>query len=127
MKKRSLFTVFTLALSLALSGCGAKETGTPSSGGASSSGSKTLLVQTDTDLSSMDTAIATDGTSFIAQALVFSGLTDLDANNKPMPELATSWDVNAEATVYTFHLADAKWSNGDPVTANDFVSSETYI
>ena len=39
-----------------------------------------------------------------------------------IPAVAESWDVTEGGTVYTFHLRDdARWSNGDPVTADDFV------
>ena len=38
--------------------------------------------------------------------------------------VAERWDISADGRTYTFHLrADAKWSNGDPVTAQDFVAS----
>ena len=40
-----------------------------------------------------------------------------------MPGVAESYEANADNTVYTFHLRDAKWSNGDPVKASDFVFS----
>src|ERR1043165_3973629 len=40
----------------------------------------------------------------------------------PEPALATSVDVSADKRVYTFHLRiEGRWSNGDPVRANDFV------
>ncbi len=43
---------------------------------------------------------------------------------EPMPGQAESWDISDDGLVYTFHLrAEAKWSNGDPVTAQDFVTS----
>ncbi len=51
---------------------------------------------------------------------LFEGLTRLDENNEPQPAIAKSWDVSNGGTVYTFHLRDAKWSNGDAVTAHDF-------
>ncbi len=39
----------------------------------------------------------------------------------PVPGVAERWEVSADATRYTFHLRpDARWSNGDPVTAHDF-------
>ncbi len=45
-------------------------------------------------------------------------------NQEPLPALATSWDISPNGLVYTFHLRpDAQWSNGDPVTANDFIFS----
>ena len=42
----------------------------------------------------------------------------------PVPGVAEKWDVSEDGKVYTFHFREnAKWSNGDPVTANDFVQS----
>ncbi len=42
----------------------------------------------------------------------------------PVPGVAESWEISADGLLYTFHLrADAKWSNGTPVTAQDFVRS----
>ena len=43
---------------------------------------------------------------------------------KPIPGVAKKWDISKDGRVYTFYLRkNAKWSNGDPVTANDFVYS----
>lgn len=43
---------------------------------------------------------------------------------EPIPGVAESWAISDDGTVYTFHLRDnARWSNGDPVTAQDFVWS----
>ena len=43
---------------------------------------------------------------------------------KPVPGVAESWDISEDGLLYTFHLRkNAKWSNGDPVTAHDFVYS----
>ena len=62
--------------------------------------------------------------SHIFNAL-FEGLVSQDPKDlHPIPGVAESWDVSPDGRVYTFHLrADAKWSNGDPVTARDFVES----
>ncbi len=52
------------------------------------------------------------------------GLLVFSPNGEPAPGVAESWDISDDGKVYTFHLrADAKWSNGDPVTAEDFVYS----
>ncbi len=42
---------------------------------------------------------------------------------QPEPGMAESWESNDDFSQWTFHLRDAKWSNGDPVTAGDFVYS----
>lgn len=54
---------------------------------------------------------------------LWEGLVVLDADDTAgvLPGVAESWDVSDDLLTYTFHLrADAKWSNGDPVTAADF-------
>lgn len=55
---------------------------------------------------------------------LFAGLAMLDADEKPVPAEAESWDVSPDKRVWTFHLRhDGKWSNGDPVTSADFLYS----
>ena len=49
------------------------------------------------------------------------GLTQVSADGKLMPGMATSWGVSADGLTWTFHLRDAVWSDGTPVTADDFV------
>ena len=39
----------------------------------------------------------------------------------PLPGIAKDWDISNDGKEYTFYLRDAKWSNGDTVTSNDFV------
>lgn len=41
----------------------------------------------------------------------------------PVPALAERWEISPDGLVYTFHLRDARWSNGDPITAQDCVDS----
>lgn len=71
---------------------------------------------------SLDPAInqAVDGAIYISHA--FEGLTKADKNNNMVAGIAKSWDVSKDGLTYTFHLrTDAKWSDGKPVTAGDFV------
>ncbi len=54
---------------------------------------------------------------------LFDGLVVADARGEPVPGAAERWDVSADGTVYTFHLrAGLKWSDGTPLTAEDFVA-----
>ncbi len=54
---------------------------------------------------------------------LFEGLLISDLEGHPIPGVAEKWD-NQDFKVWTFHLRkDAKWSNGEPVTAQDFVYS----
>ena len=62
-------------------------------------------------------------TSSSGDKRVFSGLVALDRDLKLIPDLAATWDVR-DGTTYTFHLrADARFHNGQPVTAQDVVYS----
>lgn len=57
---------------------------------------------------------------------LFAGLTTLSPDYEPLPYAAESWSVSPDGTVYTFKLnPKGKWTNGDPVTADDFVYSFT--
>ncbi|MBN3859675.1 oligopeptide ABC transporter substrate-binding protein OppA [Neisseriaceae bacterium PsAf] len=52
---------------------------------------------------------------------LFEGLTDVNSQGKVVPGVADSWE-SKNNQIWTFHLReDAKWSNGEPVTADDFV------
>lgn len=56
---------------------------------------------------------------------MYEGLTDLDsATLKPIPAVAWKWESSVDGREWTFHLRqNARWSNGDAVTAHDFVQS----
>jgi len=59
----------------------------------------------------------------VVQAL-FEGLTTFDAKGHAQPGMAESWTISEDKRVYTFRIRDnAKWSDGTPVTAQDFVDS----
>jgi ABC-type transport system substrate-binding protein len=60
--------------------------------------------------------------------LTHSRLIDLDRNNEPQPNLATSWEVSEDAITYTFTLReDAKWHDGEPVTSKDVETTVRFI
>lgn len=57
---------------------------------------------------------------------VFLSLLTYDFNLKPLPSLATSWDVSSDSLTYTFHLAEGvKWHDGKPFSADDVVYTAT--
>lgn len=61
---------------------------------------------------------------FIIRALGEGLLTPDPAGGAPLPGAAERWEVSPDGLTYTFHLRpDAKWSNGEPVTAQDFARS----
>ena len=80
-----------------------------------------LGVMLSTNVMSLDTNLATDGESFEVIADCIDGLMQMDADGAAIPAMAESYELSEDGKTYTFHLRDAKWQNGDPVTANDFV------
>ncbi len=96
----------------------AGDSSTPDS---SAAAGKVLKVHFDVEVASMDPQIATDGTSFEVIAAVTEGLYSIDAAGTPILAMAESVDKSTDGLTYTFKLRDAKWSNGTPVTASDFV------
>lgn len=122
------------AMALAATGCGgsassassaAESTSSASQGTeaeSASAGSGTLNIMLETPVESLDPQLATDGTSFEVIADYTDGLMQMDADGAAVPACAESYEVSEDGTTYTFHIReDAVWSNGDPVTANDFV------
>ena len=113
-------TAFGLAAAL-LAGC-SSTTASSGTSGSSESASTEIVAAIDADLNTMDYHVATDGTSFIMQTMCISGLTQLDESGVPIPDMAESWEISDDGLTYTFHLReDAMWSDGTPVTAQDFV------
>ncbi len=52
--------------------------------------------------------------------LVFSGLVRFDSSGRPQPDLAESWGISRDATIYNFALRpDARWHDGEPLTSAD--------
>lgn len=56
---------------------------------------------------------------------LYEGLVEYNPKTmEPIPAVAERWDINNDSSEFVFHLRkNARWSNGDPVTANDFVYS----
>ena len=106
MKK--IFLILTL-LVFALS-CGKK-------GGNGS----TFTLNIVTEPSSIDPQITTDIPGGTVDELILEGLLRKDKTGKSVAGIAQKWEKSKDGLVWTFHLRDGvKWSNGDPVTANDF-------
>jgi oligopeptide transport system substrate-binding protein len=82
----------------------------------------TLVYRFKTDAPTLDPAYGRDTTSSTVLQCLFDGLTELDAETLEVkPELAESWEVSDDGTVYTFHLRHGvEFHNGREVTAEDF-------
>ena len=72
-----------------------------------------------------DPALAAASPDMDAVCAMFEGLTDYDPQSlAAVPAVASRWESSPDKRVWTFYLRqDARWSNGDPVTAHDFVRS----
>lgn len=83
-----------------------------------------LNVTISEEIPSLDTAKSMNGTSAHVMQNIFEGLYVLDEKDNPVPGVAKSFEKSTDGKTYIFHLRkDAKWSNGDAVTAHDFVYS----
>jgi oligopeptide transport system substrate-binding protein len=70
----------------------------------------------------MDSSMATDTYAFEFLNATMEGLYRLGPEGKPVEGIATKHEISEDGLTWTFTLReDAKWSNGDPVTAHDFV------
>ncbi|HDR4723694.1 peptide ABC transporter substrate-binding protein [Bacillus cereus group sp. Sample62] len=133
MKKFTAVVAPVLAMSMALTACsgsgGEKKTTTTSSGGGEEKKSeikyaaKQVLNRTENqEIPTMDVSKSTDTLGSQILGNTMEGLYRLDKDNKPIPAAAESSTKSEDGKKYTFKLRkDAKWSNGDPVTAKDFV------
>jgi len=90
-----------------------------------SSGSRAdLVILNGAEPESIDPAVITGQLDGRVAYALFDGLVHFDRHGVPQPAIAQSWNISSNATTYTFHLrSNAKWSNSEPVTANDFVES----
>ena len=120
-KKGTVLTLAVLSL-LTLAGCGSQASTSNSS---SKYAAKQELNWTESsELASSDLAQATDTLSFTVLQNTQEGLYRLNSKGTPANALATSTKITNGGKTYTFNLRkNAKWSNGQPVTAKDFVYS----
>lgn len=131
MKKAKVLVAAMLAVSM-LAGCGASDGGNTggsksegsSSGtseGSANSGKTELVVNISSEPPFLNSILNTSQTGGEVLKQCMEGLVQLDKDNKPIPGMAESWEQSEDKKTVTFKLRDdAKWSNGEPVTAKDF-------
>ena len=138
--RKILAVVLALALVCATFGACGNDAGTSSTSGTSSTTSETetgnesaseaetgstgdssLNIRVGMEPTSLNTLKATYSQEFATFKHMYENLYMLDENDVPQPAAAETVDVSEDGMTYTFHLRDdGVWSNGDPVTANDF-------
>lgn len=126
MRQRVSFTarlsagIALCAFPLLFSACGTRESAVEAG-----NRTQTLLVGNLSEPNDLDPQIADSQQTFNLIMALMEGLAQYDARTcEPVPAVAEHWDVSPDKLTWTFHLRkNAVWSNGDPVTANDFVWS----
>ena len=127
--KNQLKGLGILSLTLLLAACGDADSDGSSTASSQADGEKNLAdkqelrLTASSEIPSMDTALATDLTSFTVMNNVFEGLYVLGPDAEPVLGVAAKEPtISKDGKTYTFEIRkDAVWSNGEPVTADDFV------
>jgi len=111
----------TMLASVALVGCGGEEQGSTNSGDSKPADEQILNLALGDEIPTMDISQATDNIAFTMFGQTNEGLVRLNAKGEAQPGVAEKWEASPDGLTYTFTLRDnAKWSNGEPVTAKDF-------
>ncbi|MCA0984874.1 peptide ABC transporter substrate-binding protein [Halobacillus yeomjeoni] len=130
-KHYSLWLLSVLMLVLVLAACSGGGSTTESNGEGNeenteksseeNNAKQEITVTAKSEIPSMDPQLITDSVGFQWAGETLEGLYRLDENSQLTEGMAESSEVSDDGLTWTFKLRDAKWSNGDPVTANDFV------
>lgn len=122
MKKRLLAVLLTSAMAVTLfAGCGTPGSG--DSGSGSSSDEKVFRYSTNTEPTTLDPSKGNCIPDNEIQHAITEGLVR-NTGGEVTEGVADEWEVSEDGLTYTFHIRDdAKWSDGEPITANDFVYS----
>jgi peptide/nickel transport system substrate-binding protein len=106
--------------SAAAGSSGGSSAATGSSAAAATSPVDTLIMANAVKVDTLDPAQNSLNESIWMDQNIYSRLVQTDpTGTKMLPDLATSWDVSSDQLTYTFHLRDAKFADGTPVTAQD--------
>ncbi|MEK3731143.1 MULTISPECIES: peptide ABC transporter substrate-binding protein [Paenibacillus] len=121
-KKLLLLMTLILAFSSVLAACGANNNNeSANNGDAGKPKDQVFRMNLASEPPTLDPGLSQDNTSNTIINAVFEGLVRKGEDGTELPGVAESWDISEDGLKYVFHLRqDAKWSNGDPVTANDF-------
>jgi len=125
----ALRLVYIVISTVLLGGCGGEPAGSPETpieiggpSGTERAADQTLHVGNGTEPQTLDPHRAEGVPSANILRDLFEGLTIEAPDGTVIPGVAKRWDISEDGRVYTFFLRDdARWSNGDPLTAEDFV------
>ncbi len=130
--KKTLAVLLVLAMSAAtLAGCGTKagsDKKEDRSAYPGTAGKNEITVNIGSEPPDMFSVTMTDTVSFSVLRHIIDNLMMLDENDEPIPGVAKDYKVSDDGLTYTFNLREnMKWSNGEPVTAHDFVFAWTSL
>ncbi|MBO0444223.1 peptide ABC transporter substrate-binding protein [Vagococcus fluvialis] len=122
MKKNILLgSIFVLSLILGACGNNGGKTSETTKKETKEAISQSIVISTPAPISTLDTTQTTDKNTFTMVQHLFEGLTRFDETTTPVPGIAKTIDVSEDGKEYNFTLReDAKWSNGETITAHDF-------
>lgn len=116
MRKTTIFPLLLIALAIAACSDSHREP--------SPTTRDKLRIDLGGDVATFDPQSMVDFYSFRVISDLDEGIIDMDQANRPIPGMAASWDISADGKTYVFHLRhDLKFSDGSPITADDFVYS----
>ncbi|TDL80368.1 peptide ABC transporter substrate-binding protein [Peribacillus frigoritolerans] len=120
--KKWMAMFLTALLVFVLAACTANESTGKDTGKDEKEKEKILHLNNGAEPTSFDPVIGFDAVSWNALNNLMEGLTRLGKDHEPEAATAEKWDVSEDGKTYTFHIREnAKWSNGDDLTADDFV------
>ena len=126
MKKHKSFLLLLtliLAVGTVLAGCGSnnKNDDQSATGNGNKPKEQIFRMNLASEPPTLDPGQSKDNNSNTIINAIFEGLTRKGANGEEQPGVAEKWEISKDGLKYVFTLRkDAKWSNGDPVTAKDF-------
>ena len=117
--KKLFSSLVCLAMLVSLTGCG----------GGSNRDTSTVRAAVGGDIEILDPAIVDDSITANVLAQMYEGLYKLDQDGNAVPNVATDMpEISDDGLTYTIKIHDGyKWSDGEPLTANDFVYAWTRL
>ena len=124
-----LLATFVAGLTLVAAGCGGDDdegdeaagTAATQEEGGNLAAEQVITINWGAEPPSLDPGLASDTTSAAILLNIMDPLVLLDRDNNPQPSMAESWEISEDGKTVTFTLnPDGMWTNGDPVTAEDY-------
>ena len=116
--KKVYYILMLLVVGLVVS-CGKEKTETAAE--KPKSKLKRIVINENEEPQSINPNLTTDSTGITVNSIMSEGLMRSGRDGSPVAGLAEKWETSEDGLTWTFHLREGlKWSNGDPLTANDF-------